>query len=500
MKTFLSILFLCFICCSLLFFFSTPCWASGESECIQLLRIEKSSTDKQHLLLNLAHIQSIIGDLNVDNGVADIEFTDAYGNVLARLGKIKGTSIDWNCKIIDNQSLLVKFNKEEYNTIIQKLTGNPARPGLRIQVSIFIKKMSKDQTYMLPTKYDENRELLSSCDITTVESAELTTKLDCPSKTGPGKSLADQISITVENKGTIPAKNFIVQLVLSRNSDIPIEEAVYSAQYSDNVLLEGGKTTIPVLEPGQKLSVPLQGPLTIPPDTTPGAYFLAAVVDPTRIIEESSEDNNRDARFISIDVPAPKKISLQLPETKLIYQPANFGLNIISHNALISDGKDWRKCMIRPFIHQITHAGWQDFFWEIDSTDHSTWIIKGIKFCRKGGNAQEIKLKSEIKGGSKDIPPNSITLFLPDTHLDYEPEGRILRIYSHNNIIIYVPAWKAFQLKPYIIRLQYNSWTDFFWEINTFENTVKKISGINLTEEGGTAELLNIKLTVEKGE
>lgn len=474
-------------------FFSMPCEAQG---CVKLLKIEKAPKGKRTVMFPLEHIKAIIADVEVTDGVGEVELTDSFGQVLSRLGKIRKSGITWKAKIKDSKTMMVKLSKDEYATVMKALADNPSLPGLRIQVSMLIKKMSKDQVYLKKTKYDENRTLLKSCDITSVEAPELSTKLDSPIKATPGEALGDKISVSVENTGTAAAKNVTVQLVLSETVDIPIKEAEYSANYKANVLLEGGKTEIPLLEPGKSLKVELKGPFKIPADTPPGKYYLGSVIDPGGKIEEMNEKNNRDARFVNIEVPVPVKMTLEMPDTYLVYTPANFGLNVVSHEAIISDGKDWRKCMIRPFLHQLKHVAWSDFFLEVDTSDRSVWQIKKAKFCKKGGKAKELKLKPVVTGGSKTKPPTRIVLKLPNTRLEFEPKGRKLRIIAENFHIAYVSFWRVFQLKPHIFRFQHTLWPDFFWEVNTFKKTVEKITGTQLGKAGGTGAPLEIKLTV----
>jgi hypothetical protein len=199
-------------------------------------------------------------------------------------------------------------------------------------------------------------------------------------------------------------------------------------------------------------------------------------------------------------VPAPKRITFEIPEVQLVYQPTGFSLKIIAQDAVLSDGKDWRKCSIRPYIHQIKHHTWENFFWEVDTIDRSVWQVKGIKFCQKGGTAKEVKVPVKVTGGSRTTPPTRFTLTLTDTRLEYEPgEGKFL-ITAFGNQMVYAPLWRIFRIKSHLYQLKNISWSDFYWEVDTFKKEVRQVSGGNFgqTEVGGSVKVLNVKLNVEE--
>ena len=123
---------------------------------------------------------------------------------------------------------------------------------------------------------------------------DLQIKIICPNpaKAYAGQSLGKSIKVWVKNVGDVPAQNFSVDLVLSKDTNIPVKFAVYSPNFSDDVLLKGGREFVKLLGPGKTIPVSLNGTNTIPSDTPPGVYYLGAVVDPGKKVKEFNEGNN----------------------------------------------------------------------------------------------------------------------------------------------------------------------------------------------------------------
>jgi len=121
---------------------------------------------------------------------------------------------------------------------------------------------------------------------------DLTVKVKCPKQAYPGQNLGSSIKVSVKNKGTAPAANFFVDIVLSSNTWIPMNLASYSASYAEDVLLKGGRENISLLAAGAKVNVTMNGSNKIPADTPPGKYYIGVVVDPSKKVTELKENNN----------------------------------------------------------------------------------------------------------------------------------------------------------------------------------------------------------------
>jgi hypothetical protein len=460
---------------SSIFLFSTQITGTN---CLKLLKIEEPSKGKNKLDFHLEHVKAIVEDFNLEGVSADIEFTDQVGAVLATLGKVKDRNIKWSHKVVKGTILQVKFDKTNYPLILEKVKEKSMKPGFRVQLSGTAR----------------------GCEITFAELPDLTVRMKYPINASPGQALAKEFSLTVENKGAVEAKDFNVQLVISSDTQIPLQPAAHSENFQEDALLEGGQSTVASIKPGESLTVNLPGPLKIPADASPARYYLGALVDPEKKIEELDEENNTEKGFIMILVPAPRRITFEIPGAQLVYQPTGFSLKIIAQDAVLSDGKDWRKCSIRPYIHQLKQHTWKDFFWEVDTVDRSVWQVKGIKFCQKGGTAKEVKMPVKVTGGSRTTPPSRFTLTLTGTRLEYEPEGGKFLITAFGNQMVYAPLWKIFRIKSHLYQLKSLSWSDFYWEVDTFKKEVRQVSGGNFgqTEVGGSVKILDVKLNVEE--
>jgi hypothetical protein len=468
---------------------------SQAGTCMKLLKIEKGGKNK--LAFNISHLDEIVKAFNIKEDSAVIELTDTDGLVLTVLGKIKKGKVKWSHKI-SGPSLMVKLKKDPYDALLAQVEAQAAQPGYMVQAGVSTKSMARDQEYGKKTKYVETKTMFGTCEITFVQSPDLIVSMKYPVKVGPGESLTDKVTLTMENKGTTAAQNVKVQLLISSDIQIPEKEAVYSETFQEDALLEGGEKTVETINPGEQVQFNFKGSLKIPADTNPGRYYMAAVIDPANSVKELNEVNNKDVRFFMVSVPAPRQWTLMMPDTQLIYQPRGFKLSVVSQGATVSGPREWRKCMIKPYVHQLKHAVWQGFMWEVDTDDRAVWQVSGVKFCKTGGKAKEINMKIDIKGGSKTVPPSQFVLNFADARLEYEPQLGKLRLLTFNNQIAYIPHWKCLKLQSNIYQLKHELWTDFFWEIDTFKKEVNKISGRPLGQEaGGASTTLDIVVKTE---
>jgi hypothetical protein len=98
--------------------------------------------------------------------------------------------------------------------------------------------------------------------------------------------------VVLENNGSASAQGFFIDLVLSSDTNIPVEFATYSPSFSEDALLKGGREHVESLAPGDSLDLPLHGTNKIPDDTPPGNYYLGFAVDSGKTVTEADEANN----------------------------------------------------------------------------------------------------------------------------------------------------------------------------------------------------------------
>ncbi len=115
----------------------------------------------------------------------------------------------------------------------------------------------------------------------------------CPGMAKPGQDLGASFVVMATNNGRTPVKQVAVDIVLKKNPRCPAPAglAVYSPNFSDGVLLKGGREFVD-LNGGETKPVKLNGLNTIPADTPPGNYYLCAIIDAGNKVVEANEGNN----------------------------------------------------------------------------------------------------------------------------------------------------------------------------------------------------------------
>ena len=136
---------------------------------------------------------------------------------------------------------------------------------------------------------------------------DLQVKFACPSTIVAGTDIGSQIKLKVRNSGNAPApgtdtagsNGYMVDLMLSTDTNTPAGFAVYSANFSEDVLLQGGRiSNTKTLNPGQSRIYPVGG--GIPADTPSGRYYICAKVDAGNKVTESNEGNNSFCKRVYI--------------------------------------------------------------------------------------------------------------------------------------------------------------------------------------------------------
>lgn len=458
-------------------------YLEGNDE-INLLQIKEptgGSKGKNRLLVNLNHIEAIITEYGIEGITADIDFADANDLVQAKFGKIQNGIVKWIHKIEDDNFLLIKFNKKYFRTIIQKINDKVIKTGYQIILSD-----------------PKSNVVLKSFNVTFAEFPDLSVELKYPVKVEPGQQLLEDISIQIQNKGAQTAKDFHIDFIISKDNQVPVKMAAFSKNFQEDGLLENGREKILELKSTEAKTLKLKNPLIIPHDIPMGKYNLCAIIDSENKIIELDEQNNIFIGFIIIDIKEPKKITLDFTDTRLVFTPLDYGLNIVSHGIILSDGKDWRKCRMKPYLYQIMHVGWKNLHWEINTVEKGIWEIKGAPFCKTGGTDKELRMRMNVKGGSKLSLPTRFTLYLPKIRIEYEPALRKLSGTTFGKQIIYIPFWKVCKVGAHLYHFKYAMWKDFFLEVNIKEKTAYRVTNGNFCRAGGTQEPVEIKVMIEK--
>ncbi|MFH2108181.1 MAG: CARDB domain-containing protein [Chrysiogenia bacterium] len=433
---------------------------------------------KNILWVNLGQLQELSSELAAAVPAADIALLDRQDRILANFGSIRKGKCKWAQKIVRAKFLAVNFAAAEYSQLASGIRSRDAMPGF--QLAALDPKM---------------KTVIQSIPVVFWDMADLVVQLNYPVNAEPGQSLGREVTVELENRGSIAASAIQLDIILCRDSHFQFSGA---ATTSGDVPQGIGRETIPMLEAGQRITVQFSGDLKIPDDTMPGKQYLAVVADADGRIVELSKENNIHSGFIMITVPEPKAFVMALPETVLHFEPANYGFRIVAHEAILSDGKDWKLCKMKPNIYQIKHASWSDFFWEIDTYEKAVWEIKGVDFCRKGGKSRELGIKVNVEGGSLLIPPSRFTLKLSSSQLRFEPGSKKLTLSAFDKPIFHMPFWWVCRRESYLYQVRFALWENYFWQIDTFKKQASSISGGKFCSGEGRREPLSAPITVEK--
>ncbi len=152
---------------------------------------------------------------------------------------------------------------------------------------------------------------LAACNTVPIPKADLKVQLGAPNTTSPGATLRPALRGINSGEwfafGSHPGQpGYVVDVVLSSDTFVPLGLAQYSPNYREDVLLEKGRIDpTQDLQAGDDLLLPT-ATMKIPSDTPKGNYFVCAYIDPAGVIAEMAEDNNLDCRPIQIgDPPSP---------------------------------------------------------------------------------------------------------------------------------------------------------------------------------------------------
>jgi hypothetical protein len=465
---------------SVLFFISVL-RLPGE-DAVKILPLESSrDAGANSLLADAARLQKLGDELTSGMFEGDIILLNRQGSPMVTLGSLKKGKIKWDLKTVGGKSLAVKFAAADYSILDDMIRSG--KPPVGFQIALCDAK-TQAVSRSFPVAFGDF--------------ADVAVQLNYPVKASPGQSLRQDVSVNMENKGSVAAKNIRLEIVLSGDDRIPLRGAPVTAAYGEDILLENGSETVPQLEAGQQITVNFNGSLKIPGDTPPGKHYLAVVADPENAIAELSKENNVHSGYIMIDVPEPAAFDVELPGTVLEFEPVGFGFKIVCLDAVLSDGKDWKLCKMQPNIYQIKHVSWKDFYWEIDTYDRTVWEVTGVDFCRKGGKARDLKIKVDVAGGSLINPPARFSLKLVNTRLRFEPAAKKFALLSYEKPIFHLPFWWVCKRESYLYQIRYVLWQDFFWQVDIFKQEADRVSGGKFCSPEGSAAKLPVVVKVEK--
>ncbi len=139
----------------------------------------------------------------------------------------------------------------------------------------------------------------------------IVSRISAPATARAGDEIGPITTIEVKNIGTAsapgasgtldPANAYALDVVLSTDTSVAPGWAIYSPNFAEDVLLQGGRIeTFDLAPSATAISTFRRGPGKIPTDTRPGSYYLCAQVDPANKVAERNEGNNVTCQRIQI--------------------------------------------------------------------------------------------------------------------------------------------------------------------------------------------------------
>ena len=465
---------------SIIFIFSIVSADQGD---IKLVRIDPPGPQlvkKRNIKINADDVMKILSNVKKTGVRLNIEFATTDDFVIARFGKIEKGEISWAHKI-EKGHMTIKFGKSEYKGLLEKVRSGVGRPGYQIILS--------DK---------KSNAVINSFELTFRPFPNLSVELNYPVNASPGELIGEKVTITIKNTGSAPSEEVDLDLLLSKNFQIPLKK--YSLEIGEEGvrLLEHGTIKVQGIEPGGELELKPDVKLYLPKTLEDGRYYLGAVLDPDKKLTESSVEDNVFRGFMMIAQKEPLKITMSLAGSTLYYTPKTFDLKIRNAGLDISISKEWRKCQIRPYIFHLKHATWTNFFWEVNTDEKMVWKITGTKFCKKGGVAEKLNIKVFPEGGSTRVPPRRFMLVFGETKITFEPKNKKFNLFLGGSGVAYLPFWQTCKTSPLKYHFKYVTWDKDVWEVDPIKKTLRKIPMEKFCKQSDEGEELPSKMELEE--
>jgi len=478
-------------------------YAGQQQSTARFLKIKEPVLNQEsgnHLLLSLDNLYEMIRLDELQDAAGDLEIINTDGETVARLGKVKNGEIKWTFRVVNDQWLLVEFKENDYRKILENVQSNPGESGYLLQLVTKDIKIPDGRFVIRDAdKRYQQKELnyLRFYHLTFSEVPDLAVEMKFPIHIQNGQDITDEIEVSVKNKGASPAEEVQVELLLSAQSQLPPTPIPSVTVFSPDAPLRLGRVTLKQLDPGESRKISFTDSITIPFDVPPGKYYMAVVADPEGKLKEYARLDNSILGLTLLAFPKLQKLEVGLNQAQLVFEPENYKLTIESQGDVISDGKDWRKCRMRPYIFQLRHANWPDYHWEINTVDRGVWEVRGAQFCQTGGRGRELPTRIEVDGGSRFTQPRRVIIPLNDLMLHFFGDQGRMQLTAYGSPIQHGPAWRICRLKPSVYRFRTTLWPDFFWEIDLFEKSGSRVSGVDFQHEGGEHQPMDVILKTE---
>ncbi len=477
--------------------------ATQDQSSVRFLKIQEpvlSQQAEKHLLVNLDNLYEMIRLDELQDIEGSLEIIHTSGRIVSRLGKVKNGEIKWAFRVVNEGWLMVKFDPEDHQRILENIKSNPGESGYMLQL---VNKGIKipDGRFIIrdADKRYQQKELnyIRFHHLTFSEVPDLAVDMKYPFQVHNGQNLAPDLHVSVRNHGVVPVENVHVDVLLSPRSQLPAPPITVAESYSADLPLLLKRVTLEALAPGENREIRFTEPVEIPQNVPPGKYYMAVVADPEGLLNEYSRLDNSLLGLTMVSFPKLQELRAGLKGARLIFEPESYKLTIECQGAVISDGKDWRKCRMRPYIFQLRHANWPDYHWEVNSVDRGVWEVRGAEFCQTGGKGRELPTRIEVQGGSRFTSPVRVIIPLDDLELKFLGDQGRVKLTTMGSSVEFAPAWRICRMQPTVYRFRSILWPDFFWEFDLFGKTGNRVSGVDFQRDGGQRQPLETSIEID---
>ena len=155
--------------------------------------------------------------------------------------------------------------------------------------------------------------------------------------------------------------------------------------------------------------------------------------------------------------------------------------SVTESGSVLSYGADWEIKPLPPLNQPEQFAfrqiSWQGFYWKVDIKAKTVHRVVSSEFGADSETMQRLtSLKVRETGDVND--PNGYAIDFQEIYL-VSNKDRILEITFGESILSYGKDWEVIRLQPYIFQLRQENWArgKFYWQVNTWDRTVREISG-----------------------
>jgi hypothetical protein len=198
---------------------------------------------------------------------------------------------------------------------------------------------------------------------------------------------------------------------------------------------------------------------------------------------------------ISTPAKAPQRFMLDFTDAYLVFSNPSHSIQIAAQSTVLSYGGDWEKCQLKPYLYHIRQKFWKNFYWKVNTSRKEVYEVSGGTFCQSGGSEKKLDIKVDVVGGSNTTPPQRFFLRFPEAHLVYIVGSIAVQLATGNKVLSYCQDFRKCNLSASVYHLKQNVWKGFYWQIDTQQKQVMKMSG-SFCKPGSGGNPLNIGVRV----